>query len=218
MSEWQRDLTKSLIPFAIVTCWLGATAAGFWQLEMRYFRPVTGPAPHSKISGSHDVLKNSNSVALPLMISQFADENPGKIILVNFWAPGCACSRFNEAHFRDLQLEQSHNVAFLTLVEPTNGSLTENADMNSWRDRNLSGAVLWDKNNDAARTLKVWAAPAAVVLDSEKTIRYIGAYNAGRFCSQHQTAWVDIAINAIEQNKEVTLKRTVFFGCQTVHS
>jgi hypothetical protein len=84
-----------------------------------------------------------------------------------------------------------------------------------WAAREIFGTIpVADSKNRIAMKFGVWAAPSAVILDSQSRIEYVGAYNAARYCSNPDTAWAAKALAAVVHGQRPPKSKTLFFGCQ----
>jgi hypothetical protein len=106
-------------------------------------------------------------------------------------------------------------VRFVTVIQSEAGRTEQVEALREWHGRGMPQMpVVLDANGGIARTFGVWAAPAAVILNRQGQIAYIGAYNAARFCSDPATAWAMQALEAILADRPVTHLNTPFYGCR----
>jgi hypothetical protein len=202
-----------LLP-GLLAFWGLGTVAAFWHFEGQYLRPAARPA------GAATVLPNT----LPTVPTLTTDRGtirlggPGPITLINFWNPDCPCSRYAEAHVRRLgQQYGAHGVRLVTVVECGRAASVQQTAMQAWQGRGLTDfAAAPDPGGQVARAFGVWAAPAAVILDSRGRVAYLGAYNAARYCNDTHTAWAQQALDAVLAGRKPTRAKTLFFGCQVV--
>ena len=62
----------------------------------------------------------------------------------------------------------------------------------------------------------MWAAPAAVILNRDARVLYVGAYNAARYCDNPATAWAAAALRAADRDQPLARAQTPFYGCQVI--
>ena len=200
---------------ALLVAWGVGTALAFWTFEGRYLRPVLRPAGAALARLSEGP---------PASVTHLRTDRgtvtltpPGPITLLNFWNPDCPCSRFAEAHVGRLAAEYvPQGVRFITVVAAGPTAREQRGALARWRARGLLAdqPALADADNRVARTLGVWAAPAAVILDARGQVAYVGAYNAARFCADSRTAWAAQALAAVVRHETPARAAAPFFGCQ----
>lgn len=199
----------------ILIAWGVGTGAAFWHLEAAYMRPAS--RPRGAATATPERCPPSPIPSLETDQGRLV-LNSGKPLLLNFWNPTCSCSRYNEAHVRDLVKEfRPRGVRFITVVECGASYQERTTAMAAWQGRDVpSDAVVLDGGGKIARTFGVWAAPAAVLLDSGGHVTYVGAYNIARYCDNRDTAWAEQALDALLAGYKPTRPRTPFFGCQVL--
>ena len=95
--------------FLLLVSWLAVTVAGFWVFEGKYLFPVTVKRE------LHPVQKLA-----PVRQGILAGTEGKLAVVLNFWNPGCGCSRFMEGHVKDLVAKFSpKNVEFISVVVGT---------------------------------------------------------------------------------------------------
>ena len=196
----------------LLTAWGTLTVGAFWQREGRYLLPVPRPAgaallrPETKPPAPIALLKTEQG-GISLQAGQ-------PITLLNFWSPSCGCSRYMETHVRALRARYApQGVRFVTIIESEDAP---NEALTAYHLRGLALPVVVDNHGETARKFGVWAAPAAVILDSQGIVRYLGAYNIARYCDSDKTAFAQQALEALTQGKAPPQSRLPFFGCQVV--
>lgn len=144
---------------------------------------------------------------------------PSPITLINFWNPSCPCSRYAERQARRLADRfAGQGVRLITLVEGVEDTPRDIAGgLAAWKRRGDSRfAVAADPGGALARRFGVWAAPAAVVLDQDGQVRYVGSYNAARFCDNRRTAWAEQALESLLDRRSPAKSSSPFYGCQVL--
>ena len=196
----------------LLTAWGALTVGAFWQREGRYLLPAPRPAgaallrPELRPSAPVALLKTEQGIIL-LQAGQ-------PITLLNFWSPSCGCSRFMESHVRALAARYApQGVCFVTVIESEDAPKDALAEYHA---RGFALPAMVDNHGDTARQFGVWAAPAAVILDSRGQVRYLGAYNVARFCDSEKTAFAQQALEALTKGQSPPRAGLPFFGCQIV--
>jgi hypothetical protein len=202
-------------PFALVL-WVIGLVYGFWFYEMRYYLPATKPAGAATLSAEH--LPISPLAALATSSGTISLINSGHPVLINFWNPACPCSRFMERHVQYLLGRYgAKRVQFITVVVHPVGEMSTSECAAQWLGRGFSTKqmpYLVDVDDSISRRFGVWAAPAAVILDSTGRVQYIGAYNVSRYCDNSDTAFAQKALEDIVAGKSPKIRTLPFYGCQ----
>jgi len=206
-------LSRLHLCFVLVVAWLIGTGTAFWSLEGQYFRPAHRPAGAAE--SRPDLRPPVPIASLPTDQGRIRLAGPGPVTLLNFWNPNCPCSRFSEVHTAQLaRTFGPRGVRCVTVIECA-GSPRDG--LSAWKSRGLSGfAAAADPGGETARTFGVWAAPAAVVLDREGRVCYVGAYNSARYCDDSHSAWAQQALEAVLAGRRPPRAKTLFFGCQVI--
>ena len=198
----------------LLLLWGGGTILAFWHFEGQYLRPVSRPA--GAAIAHPETLPPAPDAVLATQEGSVRLAGPGPVTLLNFWNPRCPCSRFAENDVRGLiHAYQPHGVRFVTVVASGATTQDQREALSAWQARDITGSVpLIDADNQVAQRFGVWAAPAAVILDTQGRVAYVGAYNAARYCSDPNTAWAKKALVAILAGHKPPRAKTLFFGCQ----
>lgn len=196
----------------LLLLWGGGTALAFWQFEGQYMRPVSRPA--GAAVAHPDLLPASPLAAVKTEEGTISLAGRQPVTLLNFWNPHCPCSRFAEGDVRHLVHEyRPAGVRFITVI--ATGAAEQSEASSAWKARGIAGtAAVTDTDNRIAQRFGVWAAPAAVILDQQGRIAYVGAYNSARYCNAPDTAWAAKALAAITHGQKPPRTKTLFFGCQ----
>jgi len=199
---------------ALLTVWACGTAYAFWYFEGQYLRPVARPAGAAIATLGARLPSPYSDLRTDRGLVRLGDAEP--VTVLNFWNPRCPCSRYAEGDVRRLvQIYQPSGVRFITIIAAGNKAKDLPEAYAAWTRRSITGtAAVVDKDNLLARHFGVWAAPAAVILDTHGRVVYVGAYNAARYCSDPETAWAAKALAAVVQGRTPPRARTLFFGCQ----
>ncbi len=199
---------------ALLLLWGSATVFAFWHFEGQYLRPVSRPA--GAANAQPERLPPPPYLVLETEEGSVSLTGPEPVTLLNFWNPSCPCSRFAESDVRRLiQIYRPAGVRFVTVIASGNSVQDQQNASSAWQARNITGtSALADSGNKIAQRFGVWAAPAAVILDRQGRVAYVGAYNAARYCHDPNTAWASKALAAIVQDQKPPRAKTLFFGCQ----
>lgn len=207
----------SIIPIAIAV-WIAVTVFGFWTFEMRYFLPATRPAGAAQIDAS--VRPLSPMAGLQTSAGKLALVDSGHPVLINFWNPECPCSRFMEHHVRELlSAYRGKGVRFVTVVVSPEDGLSASDCAAKWLSRGFAPdqmPYVVDSDDSISRKFGVWAAPAAVILDSSGRVEYIGAYNVARYCDNAATAYAQMALEDVIAGRHPAVATLPFYGCQVI--
>lgn len=191
--------------FGLLTAlWVVLMAGVFWKFEGSYLVPV------HKASGA-EVSAPKAQAAKKLLLSDYK----GKLLLINFWNPNCACSEFAEPHVKHLWSEfSSKGVEFVSVVV-TDEAASRSA-MGKARAHGLPGTLVLDVTGEICQEFGVLAAPAAVIYNRDGQPVYRGAYNIARFCDEKDTAYAEKALAGLVLGSSQVVKSLPFYGCHTV--
>lgn len=204
-------LTKKLLTGAILVVWLTLVGFTYWRMELRFLQPAERPAGAATVDPS----KQPPAPIHSLHTDRGAFSLRGKVTLLNFWSPNCACSRFMEPHVRDLVQEFTpHDVQVVTVIILNDERVSDADALQQWRGRGIATPAQVDRGGSLARRFGVWAGPAAVITNPQGRIVYIGAYNIGRYCSNEETAFAKQALEATLAGRKPPRASTLFYGCQ----
>ena len=203
--------TQKAITGLILAFWLVLIGVTYWRMELRFLTPAPRPAGAVEI----DPTQHPPAPVQQLQTDAGARALHGRITLLNFWSPDCACSRFMEPHVRDLVARfQPQGVQFITVILVDDARASDEEILGWWRARGVQTPALVDRGGGLARRFGVWAGPAAVVVDTRGRIVYTGAYNIGRYCSNERTAYAQQALEALLAGRTPPRAKTPFYGCQ----
>lgn len=214
MATGRMKQTGSIGIGLLLALWAGGTVFAFWQFEGQYLRPV--PRPPGAAIARPETLPAAPLPAIPTEEGLMSLKGSGPITVLNFWNPHCPCSRFAESDVRRLlHLYQPAGVRFITVVASGPTAEDQQDALAAWQGRGITQtATAIDRDNQIARRFGVWAAPAAVILNTQGRVAYTGAYNAARYCHDPHTAWGEKALDAVVHGQKPPRAKTLFFGCQ----
>jgi hypothetical protein len=177
-----------------------AIAAIFWVSEWKYSLPTPVPVNYQEVNTGSEI-----------KLDHLMAEGP-KPIMLHFFNPGCPCSRFNVPHIQSLVKKYSDKVNFAIVVMSNKDNLT--AD--DIRDQfNSNVPVVFDRS--IADLCGVYSTPQAVIIDKNSKLYYRGNYNKARYCTEKNSEYARIALDALLDNSELpsfdqlALKA---YGCQ----
>ena len=190
---------------SFIAVWLLTIGSGiayiFWYQEWKYSLPTPVPANYQAVnSGTYVSIKTIPGL-----------ENSSKPLFLHFFNPKCPCSRFNIAHFKSLVKEYGDQIDFAVVALTSNGNYTEK-DIREKFDLPLP--VVFDTSYAAA--CGVYSTPQAAIINSDKSLFYRGNYNKSRYCTDKETNYAQIAIEALlTEHRQPVLGReaTVSYGC-----
>ena len=208
-----KKISNALVGAALVF-WLAETCYAFWHFEGQYMRPVA--RPKGAAIASPELLPAPPLQQLTSESGQVNLTGDQPVTVLNFWNPRCPCSRYAEADVRKLIAQyEPRGVRFVTIIASGGSDEDVLKAGQAWDATGIVGtAPIVDRNNRVAMKFGVWAAPAAVILNNQSRIEYVGAYNIARYCSNPDSAWAAKALSAIVQGKRPPRAKTLFFGCQ----
>lgn len=177
----------------------------FWAQDWRYALPTPRPRHLSQPSpGSR----------IPLSAAVFGDLplQDGKPFFLHFFSQDCPCSRFNLDHVRTLCRRFGTQVRFLLVLHAKRSPAT----LQIARDLHLDMETVADADGSLARRLGVYSTPQAVLLDRQGRLYYRGNYNLGRYCTEPQTEFARLALEALLAGRTCPVfpkQATIAYGC-----
>jgi len=190
---------------SILFVWLIIIGSGiayiFWYQEWRYSLPTPVPTNYHAInSGTAVSIKDIPGL-----------EHSSKPLFLHFFNPNCPCSRFNISHFKSLVKEYGNKIDFAVVALTSNKRYTEK-DIQQKFD--LSLPVVFDSSYAAA--CGVYSTPQAAIINTDKSLFYRGNYNKSRYCTDKETNYAQIAIDALlaeQKQPRLDPAATVSYGC-----
>lgn len=194
------SIKTSLIAVWLITIGSGIVSV-FWYQEWKYSLPTPVPPEYRPINpGAHVSIKN-----IP------AFEHSSKPLFLHFFNPGCPCSRFNISQFKLLVKEYGQKMDFAIITLSSNRKYTEK-DIQEKFD--LSVPVLFDSSY--AASCGVYSTPQAAIITTGRSLFYRGNYNKSRYCTDKETSYAQIAIEALlaeQKQPQLEPAATVSYGC-----
>ena len=190
---------------SFIIVWLCIIASAityiFWYQEWKYNLPTPVPSNYHAInSGTYVSIKNIHGL-----------EHSSKPLFLHFFNPNCPCSRFNISHFKSLVKEYRNKIDFAVVALTSSSRYTEK-DIQQKFD--LSLPVVFDSSYAAA--CGVYSTPQAALINTDKSLFYRGNYNKSRYCTDKETNYAQIAIDALladQRQPELGRAATVSYGC-----
>jgi hypothetical protein len=185
----------------IVIAWLSALFLGilviFWHNEWVYGLPTPVPAAYKAVQPGAPIAAAQKLVS-------------GKPLFLHFFNPDCPCSRFNINYFKTLASKYQHEASFV-IIPVSNKPLTEKAIREKF---GLNIPVVFDTTLAAA--CGVYSTPQAAIIDNHSTLYYRGNYNKSRYCTNAETNYAEIALQALLNRSKVAFDQYALqaYGCQ----
>jgi hypothetical protein len=152
----------------------------FWRNEWIYSFPTPVPLNYKPVT-----------TGTPIHIARSLPLPAGKPVLLHFYNPDCPCSRFNVPHFKSLVRQYGNEVNFV-IVPITSKEYTVREIQNKF---GLDIPVVFD--NRMAAACGVYAAPQAVIIDTNYRLYYCGNYNRSRYCTDKKTEYAKQALDGL---------------------
>ncbi|MBS7563946.1 redoxin domain-containing protein [Mucilaginibacter sp. Bleaf8] len=175
--------------------WLGVlfTIIGFifWYNEYVYSLPTPVPSNYTKVATGEQIK------LIPILNSY----NNGKPLLLHFFNPDCPCSKFNIKHFQSLVHQFNGDVNFAVVLMSAKGYTPDQVK----KKFDLNVPVIFSP--ETAKACGVYSTPQAAIIDASGKLFYRGNYNTNRYCTNTQTEYARIALEALLQNN-----RTIHFN------
>lgn len=191
----------------VLAVWLVGTAGALTATALPKLLPREAP----------QVLRDSGlagSFQLPLQLTGQVLGQERKPIWINAWRYGCPCSADREKEVHQLIKEFEGEFEVLHLISP--GLSTTEEVIKEWDSKGIPGRVLLDPDGKAALKLGLWAAPTALILDSEGEVLFRGSYNVARSCFDDKSAYGQMALQAAVKGRRPEVKEVPSYGCSII--
>lgn len=173
------SMSRKTITYLLLLCWLVGVVFAFWWFQFRDIRPFSGQGTVNVAEFRGHGLE---SVLREKLMSEYWQVDQKIVTVVNFWAPDCPCSRFNEAHVRELVEKYAVNdVRFVSVV--ASNQHYDQAVLRQQAQQKLQMPVYVDQANIIKKELGVPSSPAVAIFSKEGKLNYFGPYSAGAFCN-----------------------------------
>jgi hypothetical protein len=174
----------------------------FWYNDWKYRLPTPVPQDYKAV-GTGQVIP----IALPV-------KNKQQPVFLHFFNPGCPCSRFNMASFKQLYGQYNKQVNFVIVVI-SNKTYTVKEIQDKF---DLDIPVLFDPS--IARSCGVYSTPQVALLDARYQLYYRGNYNRTRYCTDEKTNYAKTAIaGLLGSNTHLVFNPLALkaYGCSLPH-
>ncbi len=200
-----KERTRTALTLAVTAILLGFIGAVFWWQDLQYSLPTPRPASLYQTPEGTKVQLN------PELRAQIRES--GLPVLLHFFNPKCPCSRFNLDHLRYLIQKYRGSVQVIAILQ---GDAHEDL-LPSFEKLQIDIPAVADPSGGIALELGVYATPQAVVLDRAGRLFYRGNYNTTRYCTNRQTEFARIALDAALAEWEPPFRgspvTSVVYGC-----
>lgn len=190
---------KKTIPLISVTLIFTLIFAIFWYQEIQYLMPTPIPKSYRQIPMGAEVVLDDTKI-------------PDKAF-VHFFNSECPCSRFNLAEFNRLVENYHQRIDFFVVVE----NAQNESDLKKIATKiHAKANLLLDIDKRLAKKMGVYSSPQAVIMQESKLF-YRGNYNKTRYCTDKNTNYAQIALEAMLAGKPQVVfdeKATQAYGCQ----
>lgn len=194
---------------ALVGLWLAGSALGFWWFTMKDLRSFVPRANLGAQAFDGQAVAAGLEAALAAQRRRDGDGDSARATVLHFWDQGCACSRFNQDHVRQLsQHYQRAGVRFLVLDGRTHDG--EQVDL---AEAFGNAVEPYLANSDALAGLGIPASPAAAVFDADGRLAYFGPYSEGAACLAGNGDFVEQVLDKLLAGQRPQQMNTAAFGC-----
>jgi hypothetical protein len=179
---------RKFLLMAWISLLLSFMAVLFWYADWKYSLPTPVPENYQPVATGSPILL-CNQIRLPR----------GKIHFLHFFNPSCPCSRFNIPYFKGLA-RRYHGKADFAIVVLSNKNYTRQEIQDKF---DLDVPVFFDSS--IAKACGVYSTPQAVIIDSTDRLYYRGNYNKSRYCSDKETNYAEIALQALLRQNPIRI-------------
>jgi len=196
----------------LVFSWLTATVCAFWWFEVRnlqrFDRATSG---QTVFFDSTEIMRELHGL-LSSGAALTGNLNQPVATVLHFWDPSCPCSRFNEAHVRELMTSyRRHGVQF-TVVARAGTGLSE--DEIARRASSTFGHSVPLLQQSSASPAKVPpSSPATAIFDAGGQLAYFGPYSSGAMCLSGNGAFAEKVLDSLMLGDNPQQLNTLAFGC-----
>lgn len=183
----------------------------FWNEDLKYSLPTPRPVDLVQLPVGAEWHFGAWSSALNLSESLGEPSAARPPVLFNFFNPACSCSRFNLTHLRGLQAKYGDKVRFVAVIQSLEDA---SATKERLKALDLNMPYVLDNSGAIAAEVGVYSTPQAVLVDRGSRILYRGNYNLSRYCTDPNTEYVRIALEALVRAESVVLPEDPAYGCE----
>ena len=201
---------KAWIATLLFGLWVAFTVTAFWYFQARNLRPfdTTATSNESVFVAETHTLKIQDS--LDKLTGNANESNVPTVF--NFWDPDCPCTRFNEAHVRDIMnAYQQQGIRFVIVPRYENETDKERTLLLARKTFGANALVTTDDQMTLQQAVP--SSPAVAVTDASGRLAYFGPYSVGAFCGPTGGAFVEKTLDSLLLNTNPRTLNTVAFGC-----
>ena len=142
------------------------------------------------------------------------DSQDARVTVVVFLCNKCPCARGYDARFQKLLEDYAHRGVYLVGINSNVGGIETMEAMKKRADAGDYGfPYLKDRSQKVARAFGATSTPHAFVLDHDRRIAYAGAFDDNRSAGSVKQHYVRDAIDALLENRSVSVPTSKQFGC-----
>jgi len=196
---------KKQLALGIISVWLIATVIAFWWFQVKDLRPFD-------LQMSSQIEDQSLALQLKQLVKDQDRNSPEHGYIINFWRPGCSCSRFNISHVKSLNAQyRKQGISVITLVpasaDYSNEHLTQMAE-----EKFATPAIIVNDRLFSGAS-RIPAIPSAAILNRNGQLHYFGPYNDGAFCGIGGTRFVEKVADLLIEDENPNIINTLSYGC-----
>jgi len=202
---------RTMLVVAILTIWVVATVFAFWWFQARNLQAFSAELPDQAVFFDSDRIKGE--LARLLERDAMPESLPGSAAtLVHFWDPACPCSRFNEAHVRDLIAAYRHKGIGFVVVAHAAADVAAHAVIRRAAAAFGDQVPLVIQRASTAMVLPP-SSPATAIFAADGELAYFGPYSVGAVCTTGSGAFVETVLNRLLRGDNPRQVNTLAFGC-----
>ena len=196
---------KKQLALGIISAWLIATVIAFWWFQVKDLRPFDQEM-------SSLIEEQSLAANIQQLIQQQLNISPEHGYIINFWRPGCNCSRFNITHVKTLNTQyRKKGLEVITLVPSSADYSDEQLAEMAQEKFSTPAIVVSDRQFSGAS--RIPAIPSAAILNRNGQLHYFGPYNDGAFCGIGGTRFVEKVADLLIEDENPNIINTLSYGC-----
>lgn len=199
---------RLVVVLCVASACFSFAAAAFWYEDARFSLPTPVPADLAPPTRGAPIDVDAWLTPLADSAENPADSRP---VLLHFFNPGCACSRFNVPHLRALRRRFGQSVRFVGVAQT---GMPDEDLAEAVRAIGLDLPWIVDRGGRVAAAAGVYSTPQAVLVDSNRRLAYRGNYNVSRYCTDPATEFVRVAIEALLSQSVAMPSDVPAYGCE----
>lgn len=196
---------KKQLALGIISAWLIATVIAFWWFQVKDLRPFD-------LEMSSLIKDQSLALQLKRLIKDQNRNSPEHGYIINFWRPGCNCSRFNITHVKTLNTQyRKKGLEVITLV-PSSADHSDEQLAEMAEEKFETPAIIVNKSLFSGAS-RIPAIPSAAIINRSGQLNYFGPYNDGAFCGIGGTRFVEKVADLLIEDENPNIINTLSYGC-----